>query len=342
MHLHRCRRRTVSLALAAAVLAACDGDEDPGSEPAPVDEEAQDLEDDEEEEDAATPDDEPDEVEDPAADLDVEGLGILTGQADGPVDDAVAALDRALSDGEAELVFEVDHAQAAEDAGLDLPATTLLAVGYPEADAALLQEEPLMGLDLPAKVLVWDDEDVTKVGVNEPPFLAQRYEMDVDLEGLSVLDEAQRQLLDAAGVTGLPAGLNPVGSPQGLEVLDSGDGFDATLDRARAAIEAAGPESIAEVDHAAAAAEVDVELAGNTLLVFGDPQVGTEPMASERTAGIDLPQKLLVYEVEGQTRVAYNEPEYLEERHLLAGVEDALTGIGEALADLASAATSGE
>lgn len=334
------RRRNVSLVLAMLVLVACGVDDDPGSDPAPVDEEAQDLEDDEEE--APTEDEEPDDVESPAADLDVEGLGILTGQADGSVDDAVAAIEEAASDGEAAVAFEVDHAQAADDAGLDLPATTLLAVDYPEASAALLEEEPLMGLDLPAKVLIWDDGGVTKVGVNEPPFLAQRYEMDLNLEILSVLDEAQRELLDAVGVAGFPAGLNPVASPQGLEVLDSEDGFDATLDRARAAIEAAGPELIAEVDHAAAAAEVDVELGGNTLLVFGDPQVGTELMASERTAGIDLPQKLLVYEVDGQTRVAYTEPEYLEERHLLAGVEGALAGTGDLLADLASAAASGE
>jgi uncharacterized protein (DUF302 family) len=341
MYLLRRGLRTAPVAAAVMVLAACGGDEDPASDPAPVDEEAQDLEDDEEQ-DASTADDEPDEVEDPAADLDVEGLGILTGQADGSVDDAAAAIDEALSGGEAELVFEVDHAQGAEGAGLELPATTLLAVDYPEVSATLLREEPLMGLDLPAKVLVWDDEDVTKVGVNEPPFLAQRYEMDVDLEALSTLDEAQRDTLDAAGITGLPVGLNPVGSPQGVEVIDSEAGFEATLERARSAIEDAGPELIAEVDHAAAAAEVDVEVGANTLLVFGNPQVGTQLMTSERTVGIDLPQKLLIYEVDGQTRVAYNEPEYLEERHLLAGVEDPLTGIGDLLGDLASAATSGD
>jgi uncharacterized protein (DUF302 family) len=340
--------RRIALAAAVALaLTACEVDDDPVAtdDPAELEDPATDDEPAPTEEPGPLPDDledseEPDLAEDPVPPVASGGFGVLAGATDASVDESAAAVEDAIADGPAELAFDVDHAQQAAEAGLELLDTRLLLFGDPEVGTPLMQQEPLMGLDLPAKLLIWEAGDGrTLLGVNDPVFLAQRHGVDPGLDPLVALDETQRNLLEAAGATGVPARLDPGNVAPGIEVLDSDADFDETLDRARDAVDAAGVELVAEIDHAEAAQGVGMELPDSTLLVFGNPEIGSQLMAFHRSVGIDLPQKLLVYDDDGQTRVAYNDPLYLRSRHLLAGLEEPSADIGEALAGLADAAT---
>lgn len=94
-------------------------------------------------------------------------------------------------------------------------------------------------------------------------------------------------------------------------------------------------------DHAANAKTVDLKLAPTHLFVFGNPKLGTGLMQANPTTALDLPQKILVYEREGKTFVAYNTPEYLAKRHRINGQGDALAKISAALQKLAQQATQG-
>jgi len=51
----------------------------------------------------------------------------------------------------------VDHAAAAEKAGLSLRPTQVLIFGNPRAGTPLMQGRQTIGLDLPLRVLVWED-----------------------------------------------------------------------------------------------------------------------------------------------------------------------------------------
>lgn len=93
------------------------------------------------------------------------------------------------------------------------------------------------------------------------------------------------------------------------------------------------------VDHSANAASAGEELRPTRLALFGNPELGTPLMQQSQTAGIDLPQKILVREDEaGQTRVGYNTPEYLANRHGITGADEELGMIGNALSMLATGA----
>lgn len=86
------------------------------------------------------------------------------------------------------LFAKVDHAAAAQQAGLALRPTTLLIFGNPKGGTPLMQAHPGLAIDLPMKALVWQaDDGQVKVAVN-PAELYQRH-------GLS---EAQAQPLGAA------------------------------------------------------------------------------------------------------------------------------------------------
>jgi uncharacterized protein (DUF302 family) len=128
------------------------------------------------------------------------------------------------------------------------------------------------------------------------------------------------------------------GAVPGLtEVLADG-GVDGAFDRLQGSLEGNEAVSVvATVDHSANAASVGQELRPTRLALFGNPKLGTPLMQQSQTAGIDLPQKMLVREdSDGGLRVGYNSPEYLAARHGVSGGE--LQMIDGALSKLAAGA----
>ncbi|WP_233710608.1 DUF302 domain-containing protein [Natronococcus pandeyae] len=99
---------------------------------------------------------------------------------------------------------------------------------------------------------------------------------------------------------------------------------------------------VTTVDHAANAAEVGEQLPPTTLFLFGNPEVGTPLMQASRSVGIDLPQKFLLWEDDGEVFVTYNDPQFLADRHDLEGVDEQLERITGTLEELATAITRAE
>jgi uncharacterized protein (DUF302 family) len=84
-----------------------------------------------------------------------------------------------------------------------------------------------------------------------------------------------------------------------------------------------------------------MDLPPTQLLVVGNPALGTPLMHDAPTLALDLPQKMLVYEDDdGTVRIAYNDPFFLADLHVLSGQEERLQSIADALAALAEQASS--
>jgi len=93
------------------------------------------------------------------------------------------------------------------------------------------------------------------------------------------------------------------------------------------------------IDHSKNAASVDLELRPTQLIIFGNPKVGTPLMQCAQLVALDLPQKVLFWEDEaGKSWLTYNNPEYLKERHSIAGCDEVLGKITNVLAALTKAA----
>ena len=70
----------------------------------------------------------------------------------------------------------IDHAAGAEAAGLSLRPTLLLIFGSAKAGTPLMQAAQTIGIDLPLKFLVWQDEaGTTQISYNQPAWLAGRH-----------------------------------------------------------------------------------------------------------------------------------------------------------------------
>jgi uncharacterized protein (DUF302 family) len=89
-----------------------------------------------------------------------------------------------------------------------------------------------------------------------------------------------------------------------------------TLDRLEAVLKKKGITVFARVNHGAGGKKADIELRPTELLLFGNPKLGSPMIASNQTAGIDLPMKALAWEDEkGQVWLTYNDPAILAMRH---------------------------
>ena len=93
------------------------------------------------------------------------------------------------------MVFAViDHSGEAERHGLELRATKVVIFGSPVGGTPVMQAAPLAALDLPLKVLVWDDEGQTIVSYTDPQVLAERHHLSAELasrlEGIGPLTDA--------------------------------------------------------------------------------------------------------------------------------------------------------
>jgi uncharacterized protein (DUF302 family) len=74
------------------------------------------------------------------------------------------------------LFARVDHAAGATEAGMDLRPTEVFFFGNARGGTPLMQAEQTIGLDLPLKVLVYEDADGRVwLAYNDPHWLAQRY-----------------------------------------------------------------------------------------------------------------------------------------------------------------------
>ncbi|MGB3244445.1 MAG: DUF302 domain-containing protein [Sulfitobacter sp.] len=89
-----------------------------------------------------------------------------------------------------------------------------------------------------------------------------------------------------------------------------------TMDRLSAAVEGAGATIFARIDHAAGAANVDMDLRPTEVLIFGNPKLGTPAMLDGQTAGLDLPLRVLAYaDGEGLVHLTYHDPAALAAAH---------------------------
>jgi uncharacterized protein (DUF302 family) len=73
---------------------------------------------------------------------------------------------------------DIDHAEGARRVGLLLRPTRLLIFGNPQAGTPLMQGRQTIGLDLPLRVLVWEDEAARAwLTYHRPEYLAQLHQV---------------------------------------------------------------------------------------------------------------------------------------------------------------------
>lgn len=89
----------------------------------------------------------------------------------------------ALLDAKAVTLFAlVDHSGEAAKVGMVMRPTKLFIFGNPKAGTPLMMAAPSMAIDLPLKILIWEDaEGKTWISYNSPAYLQQRHNLPEEL-----------------------------------------------------------------------------------------------------------------------------------------------------------------
>lgn len=125
--------------------------------------------------------------------------------------------------------------------------------------------------------------------------------------------------LSAAGIAHGQNAVQPV-PDSGIVRVKSAYSVDETVTRIKADVASKGIRFFEEIDQAKLASDAGVALRPSTLLVFGNPPLGTLFIRSNPLAGLDWPVRVLVLEDEkGDVWAAYTDFSYIAHRHAITG-----------------------
>jgi uncharacterized protein (DUF302 family) len=108
--------------------------------------------------------------------------GIISKASNHSVDETVEKLKSILEAKAVTLFALIDHSGEAEKVGMKMRPTKLLIFGNPKAGTPLMLAAPSSALDLPLKILVWEDtERKVWVTYNSSAYLQQRHKLPQEL-----------------------------------------------------------------------------------------------------------------------------------------------------------------
>ena len=108
--------------------------------------------------------------------------GIVDIRSNHTVDATVEKLKNILEAKAVTLFALVDHSGEAAKVGMDMRPTKLLIFGSPKAGTPLMLAAPSVAIDLPLKILVWEDESGQAwISYNAPEFLRDRHNLSAEL-----------------------------------------------------------------------------------------------------------------------------------------------------------------
>ncbi|MBV8148230.1 MAG: DUF302 domain-containing protein [Candidatus Eremiobacteraeota bacterium] len=111
--------------------------------------------------------------------------------------DTLAALEKAIAAAGNTTFAVIDQSAAAARVGMTLRPTTLILFGNPKGGTPLMDAFPLVALELPLKVLVWEENGSVSVAYPSMSEIAARYHVTGMDERVAAMDHALDALTNA-------------------------------------------------------------------------------------------------------------------------------------------------
>ncbi|MCW8934810.1 MAG: DUF302 domain-containing protein [Gammaproteobacteria bacterium] len=128
--------------------------------------------------------------------------------------------------------------------------------------------------------------------------------------------------------------------PAGLINKASNFNTNETINRLEAVLKKKGITVVTRWNHSERAKDIGITLRPTELIIFGNPELGSQFFTSQQTSGIDLPMKALAWEDEtGQVWLSYNDPSFITSRHNIKDRENVSKKMKNALNKLTNIAT---
>lgn len=245
-------------------------------------------------------------------------------------------INRIAADDGPSVAFAVDHGENAQMAGLSLRPARVVYFGNPDVGTRMMQQNRLVGLDLPLRMMVYEDErERATVTYRNATFLTRTYDLDLPEQE----DVVNDLLAELAGREDADPFLNiSYDYADDIITRESNLSFSDAVKAAQQRVGDLDLTLVRSFDHAMNARGVDMELQPTTLLVFGNATAGTQLMDERIEVGYDLPLKMLIWQEGETTFVSYTNASTLAERYGLVNRTAAVGELNDALLQVQRAA----
>ena len=216
-------------------------------------------------------------------------------------------------------VLSIDHSRLGVEAGSEMPPARVLIFSDPILELGLIQQNPLLAIDLPLRVLAYESEPggQGKIIYNSYEYLESRYDLGSLADLKDRFNQSMSLVLDGIGPEHIAAFEQNTMKPDGITTIVSPYDFETTIEKIWAAINSQDDTvSFGSVDFQEKARVAGVEIKPATLILFGGPGPGAKAMSKSPTLGLDaFCQKFLVWQDESnQVHLSFNNLLALAER----------------------------
>ena len=113
-------------------------------------------------------------------------------------EETVVALQKELNSRGITVFATIDHQAAAKAVGENMQPATVLIVGNPKVGTALMQENPRLAIELPLKILIYDENKTVKIRYEKIAAIAKKYDIKQNFATAEKIDSAMQQLIKSS------------------------------------------------------------------------------------------------------------------------------------------------
>ena len=113
-------------------------------------------------------------------------------------EETVVALQKELNSRGITIFATIDHKKAAEAVGESMPPATVLIVGNPKVGTALMQENPRFAIELPLKILIYEENKTVNIRYEKIAAMGEKYHIKQNFATAEKIDTAMQQLIKLA------------------------------------------------------------------------------------------------------------------------------------------------
>ncbi|WP_297976692.1 DUF302 domain-containing protein [uncultured Capnocytophaga sp.] len=113
-------------------------------------------------------------------------------------EETVAALQKTLNSKGITIFATIEHHKAAEAVGESMSPATMLIVGNPKVGTVLMQENPLLAIELPLKILIYEEGKTVNIRYEKVTAIAEKYHIKQNFSTAERIDAAMQQLIKSS------------------------------------------------------------------------------------------------------------------------------------------------
>lgn len=125
------------------------------------------------------------------------GNSLITHHTSHSVKEVMDRIEKIVKEKNITVFARISHSQAARDVGLTLQDEEVIIFGNPKVGTALMQEQPAIGIELPLKIIAWQEDQKTILAYQDLTKLAEMFHIAPTNQTINTLQTFMKNLVES-------------------------------------------------------------------------------------------------------------------------------------------------